>query len=233
MEKEYAKYLLRETCQDYNRIALPFTRSRGFIWDISELADYVKSGDKVLDLGCGNGRLCRIFKDRQIDYVGVDGSEELISLAQENYPHLEFQVADPLNLLFPANHFDGVFSIRVLHHFPSREYRLQFLKEAARILKPGGTLVLTVWNVWGCKDRQNLIRLIKHTLTKIFKKSRLDFGDALIPWGDEAMRYYHFFTKNELKTLVEEAGLKVKKIWVTPKENKNSDIYLVAEKPTV
>lgn len=230
MDREYAKYLLKETCQNYNRIALHFTRSRGFIWDITGLDEYIVPGEKVLDLGCGNGRLHKIFKDRQIDYIGVDGSDELIRIAKENYPHLHFQTADALALPFPDNYFDKVYSIRVLHHFPSQEFRSQFLKEAKRVLKPGGILILTVWNVWGCQDRKNLFRLIKSSFSKIIGASKLDFGDVFIPWGNEALRYYHFFTKKELRSLTKTAGFEVKKIWTTGKEWKYSDIYIVAEK---
>ncbi|MCK5044201.1 class I SAM-dependent methyltransferase [Candidatus Parcubacteria bacterium] len=231
MDREYAKYLLKETCQNYNRIALHFTRSRGFVWDIDCLKEYVVPEERVLDLGCGNGRLYKIFKDKKIDYVGVDNSGELIEIAKENYPHLHFQTADALNLPFPDNHFDKIYSIRALHNLPSQEFRTQFLAEANRVLKPGGTLILTVWNVWECRDKQNLFRLIKSTFLKIIGASKLDFGDTFIPWGDKASRYYHFFTKNELKSLTEKADFEVAKIWTTGKEWKYSDIYIVAHKP--
>ena len=231
MDREYAKYLLKETCQNYNRIALHFTRSRGFVWDIAGLDKYVVPGERVLDLGCGNGRLYKIFKDKKTDYVGVDNSSELIKIAQENYPHLNFQVADALELPFPDNHFDKVYSIRALHCFPSEEFRAQFFTEAGRVLKPGGTLILTVWNVWGCQDRTNLFRLIKSTFSKIIGASRLDFGDTFVPWENKTLRYYHFFTKKELRNLTEKSGFEVVKIWTTGKEWKYSDIYIVARKP--
>ncbi len=231
MDREYAKYLLKETCQNYNRIALHFTRSRGFVWDIAGLDEYVVAGERVLDLGCGNGRLYKIFKDKKTDYVGVDNSSELIEIAKENYPHLDFRVADALRLPFPDNYFDKVYSIRALHCFPSKEFRLQFLAEAKRVLKPGGALVLTVWNVWECQDKQNLLRLARSTFLKIIGASKLDFGDTFVPWEGEVQRYYHFFTKKELKDLTKKAGFEVDKIWTTGKEWKYSDFYIVARKP--
>ena len=233
MDGEYAKHLLKQTCQNYNRIALNFTRSRGFIWDITELAEYVVSDDKVLDLGCGNGRLCKILKDKGIDYTGIDGSNELIEIAKENYPNVDFQTAHALDLPFPDDHFDKIYSIRVLHHFPSKKFREQFLTEAKRVLKPGGTLILTVWDVWGGRDKRNLSLLVKNAFLKLIGSSKLDFGDAFIPWGDEALRYYHFFTKNELKSLFKKTGFESRKIWNTGKKYRYSDIYIVADAPVV
>lgn len=230
MEKEYAKYLLSKTTKDYNLIAEDYARTRGFTWDIEQLAEYVLPGEKILDLGCGDGRLLKIFKDKEIDYVGVDSSEKLIEIANRNYPKLKFQVADALNLPFPNNYFGKIFSIRVLHHFPSKEFRYQFLKEARRVLRPEGLLILTVWNVWGCRDKRNLIKLIKGTFLKIIGLSKLDFGDTLIPWGNKVSRYYHYFTKNELKKLIEKSGFKIEKIWITSGPRQYSDIYVVAGK---
>ncbi len=230
MDKDYAKYLLNKTLQDYNLIAEDYARTRGFIWDIESLAEYVLPGERILDLGCGNGRLLEIIKDKKIDYIGVDASEKLIEIAKKNYPNSKFQVADALNLPFPDNYFDKIFSIRVLHHFPSEEFRFQFLKEAKRVLKPKGFLILTVWNVWGCKDKKYLWLLIKSTFLKIIGKSKLNFGDTFIPWGKKVLRYQHYFTKNELKNLVKKTGFKIKKVYTTFGPRQYSDIYIVAEK---
>jgi len=110
------------------------------------LIDYAKSGLKILDLGCGNGRLLNALKDKEVEYVGVDNSEKLLSEAQKNYPEYKdkFWKADALNLPFAENEFDMIYSIAVLQHIPSKEYRMKFLKECLRTLKKDGKLVLTV-----------------------------------------------------------------------------------------
>jgi len=225
MDKEYAKYLLKKTQEDYNLIAEDYARTRQFTWDIKNLAEYVNSGEKILDLGCGNGRLLEILKGKRVNYIGLDNSQKLLEIAKKNYPDEKFQVGDALNLPFPENFFDKVFSIRVLPHIPSKEFQLQFLKEAKRVLKPRGNLILTGWYVYGLTVKKNFLLMIENVFLKIIGKSKLDFGDALIPWGKKVMRYYHYFTKRELKKLTEESGLKIKKIWTTP-----FDIYLIAEK---
>ena len=154
MKKDYAEYLLNKTKEDYTLIADDFSRTRQRIWDeIRFLFDnYLIEGDRILDLGCGNGRYYETVKGKGVDYVGVDNSERLIKLAQKKHPGVKFQTADALNLPFPDNHFDKVYSIAVLHHMPSREFRSQFLKEAKRVLKQEGLLILTVWKFYGKKE---------------------------------------------------------------------------------
>ncbi|MBM4177706.1 hypothetical protein FJ208_02810, partial [Candidatus Gribaldobacteria bacterium] len=58
MQKEIALKLIDQNKQVYNKIAYDFSNTRNYLWqDILPLLDYSKKGDKVLDLGCGNGRL--------------------------------------------------------------------------------------------------------------------------------------------------------------------------------
>ncbi len=230
MNKDYAKYLLKKTIEDYNLIAEEFARTRYSVWpELNLFGRYVTEGEKILDLGCGNGRLLEIFKDKKVDYIGVDNSEKLIEIAKKKYSKARFQVADALNLPFPNNYFDKVFCIAVLHHIPSEEFRLQFLKEARRVLKSEGFLVLTVWNLW--RRASSIKLIIKFTLLKIFGKSKLDFKDIFVPWQKTVNRYIHCFTKNELKKLIKKSDFKIKEVGIFRRgETKNYNIYLIAQK---
>lgn len=232
MDEKYAKYLLEKTRQDYNTIAEHFSKTRNFVWEeLKSLSQYSFVGERVLDLGCGNGRLLEIFKDKNIDYIGIDSSEKLIEIAKKKYPKAKFQKADALNLPFPANYFDKVYSIAVLHHIPSVKFRLRFLKEAKRVLKPEGLLILTVWNLW----QQKFLKYhLKFFFLKLIKKSKLDFKDIFYPWKNQAgevvtRRYVHVFSKRELKKLVKKSGFKTKDIWIWGKAQR-SNIFLIAEK---
>jgi ubiquinone/menaquinone biosynthesis C-methylase UbiE len=207
MDKKYAEHLLNKTKEDYNLISNQFSSTRQFFWrDLEYLIHYTSSGDKVLDLGCGNGRLLGIFKERKIniDYIGVDNSDKLVEEAKKNFPGVNFQIANALKLPFPENYFDKVYSIAVLHHIPSKELRSQFLKEIKRVLRPGGLLILTVWNLWrrktACKS------FFENAFLKIIGKSKLDFKDTFYPWKSNegktlAQRYFHLFTRRELKKI--------------------------------
>lgn len=234
MDKDYAKYLLNKTTQDYNLIAKHFSGAREKPWqEFSFLFnDYLLSGEKVLDIGCGNGRFFELCKDK-VFYFGIDNSEELIKIAKSRYPEANFQVADALNLPFSDNYFDKVYNIAVLQHIPSREFREQFLKEIKRVLKSEGLLFLTVWNLW----KWNNIRiLIKNTILKFFRVSRLDFKDFFLPNERHSLFknfYYHAFTKKELENLVKKSDFQIEKsglIAMSFAKKPQSNFYIIAKK---
>ena len=230
MKKDYAEYLLKKTKEDYNLIAEDFSQTRHSVWpELTFFRKYVKEGERILDLGCGNGRLFEFFENRNVEYIGVDNVEKLIEIARKKYPEAKFLVGDALNLPFSDNYFDKVFSIAVFHHIPSGEFRLQFLKEVRKVLKQEGLLILTVWDLW--RRVASLKLLTKFTIFKIFGKSGLDFKDVFVPWGKKVKRYYHHFTKRELINLVKKEGFKIKKFGVVKNETgKRSNIYLIAQK---
>jgi SAM-dependent methyltransferase len=233
MEREYAKYLLKKTKKDYNLIAKDYARTRAFIpEDIKKLADYVSQSDRILDSGCGNGRLLGVLKDKNIDYFGIDISERLIEIAKKNYPKAQFRVDDALNLPFPDNFFDKVYSISVLHHIPSKYFQLQYLKEIKRVLKIEGLLILRVWDFWKRKEGWRLF--LKHAFLKLAGKSQLDFFDVFVPWKNSegkiiSQRYFHCFSKNELENLIKESGFSIKKSWRSGRDPR-TNIYIIAQK---
>jgi ubiquinone/menaquinone biosynthesis C-methylase UbiE len=226
MDIEYAKKILEETKRNYNLISGDFSRTRNKFWEEMEfISDYAGNNDRILDLGCGNGRLSELFRVKAVDYYGVDFSQKLIDIARERYPHLKFQVADALNLPFPSNFFDKVFSIAVLHHIPSKELRLQFLKETKRILRPKGLVILSVWNFSFFK---NLNFLIKSISLK-FRKN-MDFGDAFILWGNDLLRYVHVFSEKEIKSLFQKSGFKIVEVRTIKRgKGKERNLLVIAE----
>lgn len=229
MDKKYAQYLLQKTKDDYNLIAEDFSRTRWNIWkEFNVFANYINDGDKILDAGCGNGRLLELLKDKKIDYIGVDISENLVKIAKEKYPSNNFLTADALNLPFPDNYFDKVFSIAVLHTVPSKEFRQKALLELKRVLKPQGLLFLTVWDL---RQKDKITAFLKAYFLKIIRKSKLDFGDLFVSWADKTKRYYHFFAKKELYSLAGKNGFEIIKKGIAKNEKGNrSNIYIIAKK---
>jgi len=230
MDLNFAKFILEKTKENYNLIAREFSATRREIWEeLKFLFEGLKEGEKVLDLGCGNGRWSKVFKKKKVDYFGIDNSERLIEIAKENFPEAKFLVGDALNLPFPDDFFDEVYSIALLHHIPSEDFRIKVLKEAKRVLKPGGILILTCWKIHQWRE---IFALLKYTLLKLIGRSKLDFKDFFVPWGKKMLRYYHFFTQRELENLLRKVGFEILESGVVKNKRENrQNYYIVCQKP--
>lgn len=218
MKLELIQKLSALSKQSYNQIAADFDATRKkYLWpEMLTFAAEIKDGAKVLDAGCGNGRLLEAFADKQIEYLGIDNSRALLNLAKANYPTYNFQELDlsapdfaDTNFLV-GQKFDFIFCIAVLQHLPSAPLRVQVLKNLKKLLAPGGQLVISNWNLWASPKR-NLV--FKQGFKKIIGLNKLDFGDLIFPWknsaGEEVSeRYYHAFYKRELESLALQAGFK-------------------------
>ncbi|MFA6307015.1 MAG: class I SAM-dependent methyltransferase [Patescibacteria group bacterium] len=240
MDKQTQKNLLELVKRNYEEIAEDFdiTRKKPLWPELVKLAGMVKDGDKILDVGCGNGRLLQAFVNKRIEYLGVDNSERLIEAARKNMDFRlstgqaslcgndkeemaarndKYAVVDILELdKLPENNFDYVFCVAVLHHLPGNDLRVRALEQMKGKLKPGGKIIITVWNLWNQKKFRRLI--LKYGLLKLAGRHKMDFGDILFNWknnkGEQiGRRYYHAFTKNQLKKLALAAGLKIEKIY--------------------
>jgi 2-polyprenyl-3-methyl-5-hydroxy-6-metoxy-1,4-benzoquinol methylase len=100
---------------------------------------------RVLDAGCGEGHLIERLHKALPDsaFVGVDVTDVALRKAQQRCPFASFHKGDVLRLPFKDAIFDVVTCTEVIEHIP--EYA-DALKELARVLKPGGLLVITFPN---------------------------------------------------------------------------------------
>ena len=108
----------------------------------------IQPGEQVLDVGCGTGTLAMEVQSRvgrAGRVAGVDPGTQQIArartkAARRNVP-IEFQIGVIEQLAFPDQTFDVVLSTLMMHHLPAGLKR-QGLAEIARVLKPGGRLVI-------------------------------------------------------------------------------------------
>lgn len=212
MNKQTADKILEETRKSYDLISEKFSRTRRHPWkEFEDFQKYVQSGSKILDVGCGNGRLLEVLQNKNIDYYGLDFSTNLIEKAKEKHSQANFRIANITELPFDQEHFNVVFAIAVFHHIPSQAYRQKVLSEINRVLKDQGIFIMTNWNLWQ-KHWWGL--LYQYTKDKIFGKSELDYFDVFRPWKNEkgeivTQRYCHAYTKRELKKLLENSDFKI------------------------
>jgi ubiquinone/menaquinone biosynthesis C-methylase UbiE len=210
MKNKDAQNIMRNLQEDYNLTAESFSATRDRMWpELKFMFDYSKKNEKILDLGCGNGRFSKYLQET--DYTGVDFSEKMIEQAKKRFPDKKFIVADALNLPFEDNYFDKIYSVAMIHQIPSHKYRLEALIEIKRTLKPNGQIFLTAWKALGAQGSH---RFERGEGKDVFLKRE---------------RYYYLFEKGELSKLTEEAGLKVKEEGTAEQKNRNN-IYLIARK---
>jgi len=94
----------------------------------------------ILDIGCGFGEFAVAYADEQID-MGIDLNAKDLYIASKTNKYKNLTLADARDLPFSDNSYGSIFSISTLEHIVNSD---QVLKEAYRVLKPGGTLFLTL-----------------------------------------------------------------------------------------
>jgi SAM-dependent methyltransferase len=100
-----------------------------------------KAGRATLDVGCGEGRLCRDLRALGHHVVGVDSSPTMVAAARDADPEIDVQLADAAALPFPDGSFDLVVAFMSLQDVDDFE---DAIAEAARVLEPSGRLCLAV-----------------------------------------------------------------------------------------
>lgn len=106
-----------------------------------------RDGGRVLDLGCGSGRVTAPLAEHGFDVVGVDVSEALVEVARELHPDVEFRVDDATALSALDESFDYVvFADRGLDDVRPAAARMRAILEAWRVLKPGGVFAFDANN---------------------------------------------------------------------------------------
>lgn len=185
----------------FDAIAEEFDASRRDPWPaVVRFAEGLERGSRVLDLGCGNGRHLRVLATTGARGAGLDASRALLGKARDAGPVVQ---GDLVHLPFRDHAADACLLIACVHHLGTEAERIACLREARRVVRPGGRLLATAWAL-----EQSRFAHLSPTGPALGT-------DALVPWkrsvGPPVERFYHLFAEGELERLLGSAGWAVRR----------------------
>ena len=109
---------------------------------LEELHPYLRADTKLLEIGCGIGRLLQFFAVLFDEVHGLDVSAEMVERGREflaRFPNAHLAVGDGRSLgVYDDASFDLVVSHHVFQHIPDKDVIRDYVREARRLLRPGG-----------------------------------------------------------------------------------------------
>lgn len=168
----------------------------------------LQGNESVLDVGCGDGKITADFSLALPSgrIIGVDSSLEMIAYATRTYgasqyPNLSFACMDARFLSFDSE-FDLIFSNAALHWVDDHQ---AFLQGASRVLRSRGRLIIS------CGGQGNALDVLQ-VFSEVVTRS---------PWSDYFSKFhnpYFFYGEQEYKLWLQEAGFKVERLELVPKD---------------
>ncbi|MFX1258927.1 MAG: class I SAM-dependent methyltransferase [Promethearchaeota archaeon] len=240
----------------YNKIAInyhlkrkkPWKPLESFLYQLKEKDFFLKG--ICIDLGCANGRNFKLFKKSFNKLIGIDNSLELLKIARQeltnsthdlNYSSKNIQlILGDINFIpIRALTIHIIFSIATIHHIKTKSKRKDAINQLYSLLIDKGYLLLTVWRRWQKKFKKYFIfDWIKRKFNPIYNKKQKelnlkDFGDKFVPWiipseNTSYSRFYHFFSKHEIKELTKYFEVKEFRIMGGPGNKDN--FFILAQK---
>ncbi|QPF93895.1 class I SAM-dependent methyltransferase [Bradyrhizobium commune] len=166
-----------------------FTRAKArYLLDVfSTVRSQLKEGAlrplDVLDIGCGQGLIHPHLPPEKsgIRLTGIDVAGTVIEEARASNPDVHYDVYEGTRLPYQDRSFDIAYAIAVMHHVPPDDWK-SFLVEAARVVRPGGLVIIIEHNpvnpltqkiVRSCPFDQNAVLLHSGQLAKLFRAAGL------------------------------------------------------------
>lgn len=171
--------------------------------DIIRLAPFFKKEkiNKILDLGCGEGRNSRFLSGKGFEVIGVDISKIAIQKAKKADNKAKYLNANMKKIPFQKDFFDAIISIQTIFHEQINGIR-KTIREISRVTKNQGLVFITLQPVRGNES---------------FMGKKLENGTYIASKGDDKGEIHHFFTKSEI--LKEFKNFDFIKLYLKPKLN--------------
>lgn len=226
VDAELVNRLLTLNREFYARFGSDFSETRSSArLNLNPLAAYLADGIKLLDLGCGNGRLAQALDiaGYHIAYIGVDSSPALMAIARSraaklknvraNFHEADLALPHWMDAIAADTPFDVVVALAVLHHLPGLKLRRKVLENIRLLLNPGGVLVISNWQFM--QNERMRKKIVPWENVGVDARG-LEEGDALLDWkrGGVGYRYCHQLTIAEVEVLAQASGFEVQEQFV-------------------
>ncbi|MFH0994090.1 MAG: methyltransferase domain-containing protein [Pseudomonadota bacterium] len=157
----------------------------------------VKAGMNVLDIGCGTGALLRMYQKEKCNIFGIDLSAAMLKVARKKLgDDADLKLCDATDTCFPDSKFDLILSSTVLHEM-SQQVRVNVLKEAKRILKKDGRILLIDFHPGPLKKIKGVISKIIITIAET------------LAGGEHYINYRQFIKNGGLPSLIKSTEFEV------------------------
>lgn len=149
---------------------------------IDKFLKEVNNGN-ILDVGCGVGNLTKYIKDKGFKVLGIDLSNNMLKIAKQRFPDIDFQIMDITNIKLPKHSFDALFVAYSLFHIQPSKIE-DTMKGFVEILKTNGKIML------------------------ILQEGQ---GETIIdePFNPTEKMYINYFTKDSIVNLLEKFNFKI------------------------
>ena len=207
---------------------------------LTAILPYLPSRARILDVGCGNGRLALLL-DRERPgslYVGLDTIPRLVDEARAQTGQLPrtdvtFDVVDITQVGWtddlPNVPFDCVVLLAVLHHVPDFHLRARVLHGCADALRPEGCVILSTWRFLACERMRR--KIVDWDAVGI-DENDLEPGDYLLDWkrGGQGLRYCHMIDEDQVEALASASSLNVREMFRAGGREGDLSLFAVLEK---
>jgi len=147
-----------------------------------------RPGSRILDIATGTGKQAFAFAKKGYAVTGIDMSEAMLSVANKKniYHNLKFEIGDATLLRFEDSSFDVCCISFALHDMPL-SIRKKVLGEIARVLRPGGMIIIVDYAL----PKNRIFRFFIYNFVRLWEK------------------YYSEFIKSDLDSLLSASGIRI------------------------
>ena len=147
-----------------------------------------RPGSRILDIATGTGKQAFAFAKKGYAVTGIDMSEAMLSVANKKniYHNLKFEIGDATQLRFEDSSFDVCCISFALHDMPP-SIRKKVLGEMARVLRPGGMIIIVDYAL----PKNRIFRFFIYNFVRLWEK------------------YYSEFIKSDLDSLLSASGIRI------------------------